>query len=1305
VGPYFENPAGSFSPLLQVTPLRYSYALNVPFVPASAVTVYRQEEAGGTRLLSFAAGEFTVKLTSPLGGAVTLVAGVQNTHTLNTAGDWKVEVSAAGLNAQPFTITVESGGGSVTWPPEVQVVTFKNTYASGDSIDVDNDLAVYTRDTATGAMANSEPYTGSGSQTGKFTLSPATITGTPGQCLTVTVTVHNYPIATTDTTQTYNVWVGTGGGSVTPSLLALPLRTTYSVGGLIDPAGDLRVYKSDTTGAYSPLTYGTEYTLTRDGGSEDPAAEPFTAAQVPTGAVIKVTDAAISTLSTTYGVNVINAGVEVLGVVYSDGTTGPNMKRNVQGAYVLDGPPRGKMIHTVKPLAGNAPIPGKAYRVGRMDHEAVMMNIDPAGDLSFRTAYSAGPYSGFIPVETSAELELINDPAHASTWLRGKYALTADLDLLGFATGTVEGLPQNWPSIGNTAPFTGEFEGAGRAIRGLKVTSPAYYNGLFSKVGTGGIVRNLTVEGEVTQTGSGQYTGGVAGWVDGGTLQNCENRAAVTSGGGYTGGVAGEVKNNGKLIDCVNRGPVQQNYSTNTGGIAGSVSLGATVTNCVNRGPVTGTGDVLPVGGVAGWVDGGGKLIACYNEGNVENAKGQVGGVAGNVAGASALSGCANRAGGKVKQTGTGGDMPAGGVAGVVAGGAALTNCYNEGTVENAASQVGGVAGNVNGATLSNCFNRTGGEVTQTGTAENTGGVAGKVEGVAALTGCYNEGNVESPAGRVGGVAGTVSGTSAVLSGCSNRAGGAVKQTTTDTTEKPAGGVAGRVEGGAALTNCYNEGTVDNKAYQTGGVAGVVVDGATTLSGCSNRAGGAVTSVGQHTGGVAGDVSDATLSGCSNWAGGSVTSGNQNIGGVAGKVTRGKLTGCANAGLVTLNGTGMYLAGGGVAGFVTGEVGNFSYLSNCSNTGTVTGTTGNLGAIGGVAGLIRNGGTLTNCVNRGAVTMEPGAGGETSAGGVAGNADTPRAALTGCTNAGPVVNKNVGRAYAGGVAGMVGGGATVTSCSNTARGSVTIETGAGTDNSAGGVAGIVIGIPVTPPLTPSSVVSCSNAGPVRNLQPSPAGGVAGMVKNSATVTNCDNSGAVESKGPVGGVAGYISNTTNPTFPSSAVSCSNRGAVTQTGTNPTGGVAGWIQSGGIATACYNTGAVNSNGDYTGGVAGKVEDSDITACYNTGAVTTSQAGSNNGGISGSISNAAVTACYNAGMVVVAGGPGDPIGAGATYTDCYYEVSTGAATPNGTSFTGVFTPSGSTEWGTGDGSGSGKYWKPGTTGGGMLPKLWFE
>jgi hypothetical protein len=30
---------------------------------------------------------------------------------------------------------------------------------------------------------------------------------------------------------------------------------------------------------------------------------------------------------------------------------------------------------------------------------------------------------------------------------------------------------------------------------------------------------------------------------------------------------------------------------------------------------------------------------------------------------------------------------------------------------------------------------------------------------------------------------------------------------------------------------------------------------------------------------------------------------------------------------------------------------------------------------------------------------------------------------------------------------------------------------------------------------------------------------------------------------------------------------------------------------------------------------------------------------------------------------------------------------------------------EWGAGDGSGSGKYWKAGTTGGGQLPKLWFE
>jgi hypothetical protein len=57
----------AFSPLLQVTPLRSSYATAGQFNPETDISVHRQETTGGMKDLSFANGEFTVLLTPPSG--------------------------------------------------------------------------------------------------------------------------------------------------------------------------------------------------------------------------------------------------------------------------------------------------------------------------------------------------------------------------------------------------------------------------------------------------------------------------------------------------------------------------------------------------------------------------------------------------------------------------------------------------------------------------------------------------------------------------------------------------------------------------------------------------------------------------------------------------------------------------------------------------------------------------------------------------------------------------------------------------------------------------------------------------------------------------------------------------------------------------------------------------------------------------------------------------------------------------------------------------------------------------------------
>ena len=171
---------------------------------------------------------------------------------------------------------------------------------------------------------------------------------------------------------------------------------------------------------------------------------------------------------------------------------------------------------------------------------------------------------------------------------------------------------------------------------------------------------------------------------------------------------------------------------------------------------------------------------------------------------------------------------------------------------------------------------------------------------------------------------------------------------------------------------------------------------------------------------------------------------------------------------LTVGGTvnGGQLSVGGVVDW------NYGTVTNCSNTGAVTGTSN----VGGVVGY--NYGTVTNCSNAGAVT------GASDVGGVVGY-NYVNFTVTNCSNTG-AVNGNY---FVGGVAGFNSGGA-VTNCSNT--GAVT-----GTGNHVGGVAGYNQG---------STVTNCSNTGTVSGNQY--VGGVAGDNDNSTAMTGCCYVGTV-----------------------------------------------------------------------------------------------------------------------------------------------------------------------------------------------------
>ena len=109
-------------------------------------------------------------------------------------------------------------------------------------------------------------------------------------------------------------------------------------------------------------------------------------------------------------------------------------------------------------------------------------------------------------------------------------------------TGNIT-LTGDWTPIGTSISnaYKGTFDGGGHTITGLTVTTSDQYAGLFGYIGSGGKVKDVTLENvQITNDNSSGYAGGVAGWSDG-TLENCSVSGSVSGSGmnGFAGGVVG----------------------------------------------------------------------------------------------------------------------------------------------------------------------------------------------------------------------------------------------------------------------------------------------------------------------------------------------------------------------------------------------------------------------------------------------------------------------------------------------------------------------------------------------------------------------------------------------------------------------------------------------------------------------------------------------------------------------------------------------------------------------------------------------
>jgi len=338
-----------------------------------------------------------------------------------------------------------------------------------------------------------------------------------------------------------------------------------------------------------------------------------------------------------------------------------------------------------------------------------------------------------------------------------------------------------------------------------------------------------------------------------------------------------------------------------------------------------------------------------------------------------------------------------------------------------------------------------------------------------------------------------------------------------------AGGVVGANLG--TIDNCTSEGSISSKDITSGnnlavGVGGIAGLNAGTISNSTNNA----TVQGTNL-----------INGASGWS---------SAGGIAGIVADGKFVNCHNTGnitacKVTSSGTigGVSLAGG-IFGHGARRIGSGIIVTNCSNSGTISGTTDTSNLNSRIGGIIGN---LTDVADSDDIAIPP-------------KQDGSR--IEDCTNSG-VVSGGYATGY-----GMTGGiigthwMTDIVNCTNTSNATITACNGC-SRSAVGGIAGWVTGdshdspwyfMKNSPGIT-TTMSGCNNAGQINGADEADeqyVGGIIGeLLDGHNLVHDCENTGNIDAKGStmcrVSSMGGIIGRT-NAGW-ASVYKCTNNGSLT------------------------------------------------------------------------------------------------------------------------------------------------------------------
>lgn len=396
--------------------------------------------------------------------------------------------------------------------------------------------------------------------------------------------------------------------------------------------------------------------------------------------------------------------------------------------------------------------------------------------------------------------------------------------------------------------------------------------------------------------------------------------------------------------------------------------------------------------------------------------------------------------------------------------------------------QYSGLFGYVNGATIQNLTVN----VTNNAGATSAGGLVGAVNGTTTIRNCTVNGTI-SGTHQVGGFVGFAQGVyqdntlvlpcNLTIEGCINNATVTTTSQASDNNRTSAGGFVGYVNAGATVTikSYTDENGQTKKSTNNGKIS--------TTSSADNKG------VGGFVGYSYGKI---TLTDCVNEKNATIT-GKERVGGLVGYIGKADsdsqkemvISGCENKAAVTSNSTNDVYGIGGIVGYNSGHK---VAITNCINSGAITGTHETAGIIG-----YSDHSDISGCTNSGAVS------GFATVGGIVGKMGG--GSIVSCKNTATVKaskardidgDGNLDGAYLGGIAGWIAGN--VNNCYNS--GTVTTETSWGNSNIVGGIVGYLV--------NGKTVSYCYNSGNV--VGSDNIGGIVGI--NNGTVSYCYQDGAL-----------------------------------------------------------------------------------------------------------------------------------------------------------------------------------------------------